>query len=161
MFRAFGLDKSLSTNECGDLEEYIRGPLDRMFSHMFSRSTCLTNWGNIFLKRRCLYFFSTSPNIFHVNGQRAYQWGQYILLWNHIYLGLRRGGVEKLASLYCQYLSCNREVSLYHIKVIHLNIITVRGVMGTRITSGKQEDSRVSSLIDPFRNLHKVFCKLQ
>ena len=58
------------------------------------------------------------------------------------------------------YLATERLV-FYHIKVIHLNIITVRGVMGTRITSGKQEDSRVSSLIDPFQNLHKVFCRLQ
>ena len=128
MFLALGLDKSLSTTECGDLEENIYevhwtecspicspGQLSSAVEEMISA------------KKRCLYFFFYFAKSFP--RQRAYQWGQYILLWNHI-----SPGDEKLACHHYQYLYCKREVSLYHVKAIHPNIITVRGVMETQIT---------------------------
>ena len=70
MFLALGLDKSLSTTECGDLEENIYevhwtecspicspGQLSSAVEEMISA------------KKRCLYFFSTLPSLFHANGR--------------------------------------------------------------------------------------------
>ena len=104
MFRDLGLDKSLSTSECGDLEEYIRGPLDIMFSHRFSWSVSSVSKGNDFRKRRCLYLICLFCQIFlH---QRS-------VSMRPIYSFMKTNFSGKIDTYFCPSLHCNIDIILY------------------------------------------------
>ena len=119
MCGALELDKSVSASECGDLREYLRGRFYKMFSHMFPRllDTELVLSGHLW--NSCTLFTFVQV-VFPPMGTS---------IWPiHPFMDGHKSDRKKKLKIVCQCLGHNTEINLYHWKVIHPNIITVRGV---------------------------------